>query len=453
MPPKTIPFGSKPLVQNNNALTRPKTIPFGSAPIAPVTNSKMATPIKKPGFFANLLNPTSETTDISPKMSSQQFLSQPKIKQYAQAFVSTLPKDAYDFFIQQPEQFLKSIGEAIPTLASGGKNTPDYGGYVSQANKAIQGGEKPFGLKSLVLPSVETVGSGLATMGLGKDLLPDVNLATGETSPGAILKGAGSLFNKVTGVSDKEALDQTMSSLSKGEKQSVGKTGSNIFGGVKRVATDYEQEVSDTAQPFLSKNMVTSENNIQNEISRISKEEVMPGLQSSSYGLSQGVKTGLVDDLNNISPLDITKSDPVRNGAFNLFKERVSNAVANASNDEELFSIRQDLNGIADTQSGGKIWEQDTGKMNPTQEYWRQAYRKIGDLLKERNPQLADQLDTQSKLFDALEGVQEKTGKLIGKPTAIGKLAKGAAQVAGGAIIAGALGEGAVAGTKKLLGQ
>ena len=95
----------------------------------------------------------------------QEFIAQPLIKQYAQAFIQTLPKSIYDFAIKTPMDFAKSVAEAIPTLATGGKYTPDLGGYVSESKKALEGGAKPFGWEAMAKPELKTLGAGLATLG------------------------------------------------------------------------------------------------------------------------------------------------------------------------------------------------------------------------------------------------------------------------------------------------
>ena len=361
----------------------------------------------------------------SKQMSAQEFTSQPAIKQYAQAFATTLPKSLYQTFIQAPLKGIASTVEAGATLLTGGKYTPNLGGSVSDSKKALTGGAQPFGMKAFVEPAVEGVF--------------DVYMA-GEAAK--TVQGLASAYKAAR--LPAKALDQTMSSISGASKTEAGArtlTGSKLTG-VKPVPTKYETDVAKTAESFIDNNIVKTENNLKQGIKDLSVKEILPGLESSSTNISKGVKTGLIKDLTDIDPIDITKADPAKGSAFNLFKQRVVSAVSNATTDKELFTIRQTLNDVADTQSGGKMWDE-TGKMNPIQEYWRQAYRQIGDLLKERNPQLADQLSTQSKLFDALEGVSEKTGKLIGKASQIGKMTKNIGKAAAvGAV--GAVGAGGV---------
>lgn len=112
----------------------------------------------------NIVNPQQKQETFWGGKTGQEFISQPKIKQYAQAFIATLPKDIYDFAIKTPVEFGKSVAEAIPTLLSGGKKVPDYGGYVSESKKALEEGAKPFGWQAMVKPSLKTAGAGLTTI-------------------------------------------------------------------------------------------------------------------------------------------------------------------------------------------------------------------------------------------------------------------------------------------------
>ena len=145
---------SKPL--NISGSDSGTNINFNPSQSQPVAQTPQTQPEQK--FGATLVG--------GKALSAQEFLAQPKIKQYAQAFVQTLPKDVYDFFIAQPVEFAKSVAEAVPTLATGGKITPNFGGYVSEAKNAAQNNQGL--IKSLVIPAIKTVASGAMVGGEAK---------------------------------------------------------------------------------------------------------------------------------------------------------------------------------------------------------------------------------------------------------------------------------------------
>lgn len=137
------------------------------------------------------------------KMTGQEFLDQPKIKQYAQAFVATLPKDVYDFFIRNPEKFARSVAEVPQTVATLGKNVPDYGGTISDANKVLRGGAKPFGWEAFGAPSLETAATGLSAAQVGNLAVKGIQkgiplVQKGLSGTGAGFKGAGEGLYKAT---------------------------------------------------------------------------------------------------------------------------------------------------------------------------------------------------------------------------------------------------------------
>lgn len=244
------------------------------------------------------------------------------------------------------------------------------------------------------------------------------------------------------GVSDKEALSQVQSSLSNKEKVDAGArklTGSPLTG-VNVEPTNQDLKVAEAARPYLDRNIVNSENNIKNGISQISEQKILPTLDEFSTAVGRDNKTALINSIKDIKPLDITKNDPVRAGVYRDFQDRIINVIANAKDDKELFQARQVLDQLAEQQTNGKIWD-DSGKLIPTQEVWRQGRRVINGFLGNRIPELSENLQTQTLLYDALEGVGEKTGKLIGKAGAIGKFGNKVANYAGkGALTALGLG-------------
>ena len=148
----------------------------------------VATPINKiPETFGSGL-------PFSKSMTGQEFVSQPKIKQYAQAFVRTLPKDVYDFFVEQPIYFAKSVAEALPTLI--GQKTPNFGGAVSESKKALDSGANPFGWEAMAKPELKTLASGLATAEIGNVAIKGIKKATPIIQKGISNVGGG--FRKVS---------------------------------------------------------------------------------------------------------------------------------------------------------------------------------------------------------------------------------------------------------------
>ena len=152
-----------------------------------------------------------------------------------------------------------------------------------------------------------------------------------------------------------------------------------------------------------------------------------------SEGVASSAKNQLVKSVDSINPSLITKNDPVRKGVYEDFKTKVIQSIQNAKTDKELFNARQTIDDLATQETNGKIWEE-SGKLNPIYEFWRQARRVINGDLGNRIPGLEDSLRTQTNLYDALEGIAEKTGKLIGKPgtrQVIGTALKKAAIIGG----------------------
>jgi hypothetical protein len=340
-------------------------------------------------------------------MTGEEFIKQPKYKQYAQAFIATLPKDAADFF-SGVLKLGKGAVEATATLPQVGKvftgekvNVPDLGGYVSQASKALEGGAKPFGWEAMIKPAGETILSGAEAYGMAK-----LVSAYGKMR----------LANK--------ALNQTSSALTKSEKVTAGERivkGSEAFG-VKKVPTSYEKQVAKVAEPYISNNIVKTENNLKNGIEKIAVN-LSNNIDSKSTNLTWKVKKALLDEIDSINPSILTKADPVKNTAFNEFKNRIMTMIGTAKNDSELFEIRKGIDKLVTEETQGKIWEM-SGRLNPIYEMWRNGRKTINNLISQRIPGTSESLKTQSLLYDALDGVAEKVGILVNKPGTVQKVLK-----------------------------
>lgn len=352
-----------------------------------VLNTPMVTklPLKEEKFFGG--------------KTGQEFMNQSKAQQITQAFVATLPKDVYDFAIKSPLDFAKSIAEAIPTIATGGKTTPDFGGYVSEAKKATE--QNKGIVESLAIPAVKTIGSGLEVYGMAKMINAYGKMRLGQKS-----------------------LNQTSSSLSNLEKKTASArtlTGSKLTG-VKEVPGNYSKQVAKIAEPYIDNNIVKTENNLKQGISKIASK-LSADIEKTSQPLNWKAKKALLDEIDNINPTILTKADPVKNKVFNEFKDRILSIIGSAKNDSELFNIRKGIDELATLESGGKMWEE-SGRLNPIYELWRQGRKSINNFVGNRIPGTVESLKTQSLLYDALEGVSEKTGKLLQKPGLIKKVVK-----------------------------
>lgn len=333
-------------------------------------------------------------------MSGQDFVAQPKYKQYAEAFIATLPKDVADYF-SGVLKLGKSVAEVPQTALSVGKEVPDYGGYISQSKKALDKGAKPFGMEAFVKPVAETAISGLEAYGMAKMVDAYGKMKLGQ-----------------------KALNQTSSSLTNLEKKTASArtlTGSPLTG-VKEVPGNYSKQVAKVAEPYISNNIVKTENNLKGGIKTIASK-LSNDIDKVSKPLNQEIKDTLLQEIDNINPTILTKADPVKNTAFNEFKNRIITIIGTAKNDSELFNIRKGLDDLADVESGGKMWEE-SGRLNPIYEQWRQSRKLINNLIENRIPGTASSLKTQSLLYDALEGVAEKTGKLLQKPGIINQVVK-----------------------------
>jgi hypothetical protein len=294
----------------------------------------------------------------------------------------------------------------VPTIATGGQYTPDLGGYVSQSKKALEAGAKPFGWEAMVKPAGQTVIAGVETLGTVKTL---EKLATAYSKL--------NITNK--------ALSQTSSSLSKAERTSASARqlkGQTLVGGVKKVPTAYEKEVAKVAEPYISNNIVKTENNIKNGVTKIASE-LSTNIEKSSKPISAKLQDKLLKEIDNISPTIFTKADPVKNAAFNEFKNKVITTVGTAKNDAELFNVRKLLDNIVDVETQGKVWDVG-GRYNPIYEFWRQGRKTINNVVSGRIPGTVESLKKQSLLYDALEGVSEKTGKLLDQPSKLKQLGK-----------------------------
>jgi len=371
--------------------------------------SKYGTPVNQKKNIVTGNQPSSVTPKITtlPEKeqkffgkTGQEFIAQPKYAQYAQAFIATLPKDAADYF-SGILKLGKGAVEAVPTIATGGKYTPDLGGFVSQSKKALDKGATPFGMEAFVKPVVGTGVAGLEAYGMAKMV-------------GAYSKMK--LANK--------SLNQTSSSLTNIDKKTASArtlTGSRLTG-VKEVAQPYNKQVAKAAEPYISNNIVKTENNLKQGISKIASK-LSDDINKVSKPLDWKNTKSLLDEIDSINPSILTKADPVKATAFNEFKNRVLTIIGTAKNDSELFNIRKGLDELATSETAGKIWEE-SGRLNPIYELWRQGRKVINNDIAGRIPGVSESLKTQSLLFDALDGVAEKTGKLLQKPGLIKQVIK-----------------------------
>lgn len=333
---------------------------------------------------------------IAEGQKAQEFLSKSKPAQITEAFIKTLPETAYEFLLETPLKFTKSVIEAVPTLV--GQKTPNLGGYVSQAKQELQQGATPFGYKAFVKPAVGTAVSGLATLGL--------------------VKGVSSAVSKVKSLgAEKTALQQTMSPLNKKAKIDVfeksGKPGGVVEKGVFKKyrvqPTTSDIKVAQTAQPYIVKNNpVKSIKNINNEISRVSQKEVFPYLKTNKKAISSSEMNILKNQIKEINPADEVLADPVKNNAFKLMIKRVLNRVSNAKDDLNLYEKRIYLDQELKSATNGKIFD-DTGMPKPAYEAFKEARRIINNFITKRLPQgetqFADKLARETDLFLAREGV------------------------------------------------
>jgi hypothetical protein len=333
---------------------------------------------------------------------AQKFLSKSKASQYGEAFIKTLPKSIYEFAIEQPLKFLASTAETVPTIATGGKYTPKLGGFVSQAKGKLQEGAKPFGWKAMGSPALQTVTSGLEVYGYGK-----------------LIRA----YSKMK--LSKKSLNQTSSILKAAQKKAAGarKVAGSKALGVKKVATASDKEIARAAEPYISNNIVKTENNLKGGIEKIATR-LSDDINKSSKPISWKLKKELLEEIDSINPSIMTKADPVNSSAFNQFKEKMLTNIGTAKNDADLFNIRKELDRIVTRETNGKIWT-DSGRFNPIYEVWRGGRGVLNKFTSSRIKGVSESLKKQSMLYDALEGVAEKTGKLIDKPGVIQKTLKG----------------------------
>lgn len=195
----------------------------------------------KKGVINSITNPSPENALVSRDMTGGEFIKQNKAKQYAQAFVNTLPKDAIDFFKYIPQAMAElavSAGE-LPTQVALNKgqamgteyNLPIIGKVKSlqtQAQEAIGtpressdieksiftpkareviNSDKPFSVRSLGIPVLKTISDAAITSGAlksgvnaARNLVGDVNLSTGEVTPGLVEKIPGVIKKEVGNV-------------------------------------------------------------------------------------------------------------------------------------------------------------------------------------------------------------------------------------------------------------
>ena len=176
------------------------------------------------------------------------------------------------------------------------------------------------------------------------------------------------------------------------------------------------------AEPYINNNIVKTETNLKQGIEKIATK-LSDDIAKTSKPLTWKAKQQLLNEIDDINPSILTKSDPVKNTAFNEFKDRILTMIGTAKNDAELFNIRKGIDQLATTESGGKIWEA-SGRLNPIYELWRQGRKSVNNFVSQRIPGVSDSLKTQSLLYDALDGVSEKVAKLINKPGTIQQLLK-----------------------------
>jgi len=146
----------------------------------------------------------------------QQFTSQPMIKQIAQAFVATLPKDFADFFVNAPVKAALSTGEALSLPFTKGKPQgitagqipvinkipgldKNMTGRVSESQQALDTGKKPFGWHSFVSPMIGAAMDGLITAQELKSVVGVSAKLFGDAPLNDLSKGTQGIIPKITG--------------------------------------------------------------------------------------------------------------------------------------------------------------------------------------------------------------------------------------------------------------
>jgi hypothetical protein len=377
-------------------------------------------------------------------------------------FLQALPASAADTILGTSARTIASVSEIPHTLKTGQATQKTYNIPGISPFKSIQSdaantfndvieGNQPLiaGLKPVAESVVGPIDTAATAKGLAqgaKGLFKAIPALIDKVDVRAGGEAAQKGLNKLSDNATKDALKVTRPLVDKKSSitalENAGKPG-GVGANLQTTASSRDLQVADSVKGIVKPNVSAAANNaaINQEISRISEQEIKPFLDKNPAPFNQKTLSAYLDK--SVSIPNYIKADPVLENTYNLTKQSLMDEVAKfPKTTNGLWEARKSFDQVAENQ---------IGKLNPQSEKVsavKQAIldfrRAANDFIAERTPggdaEFKAKLKDLSNKYAARTNIAENNYKLVNKgfferfktqhPTAT-KVIKGAAKVAG----------------------
>ena len=360
--------------------------------------------------------------------------------------------------IGTPAKFITSTIEVPKTIATGKATQKEYKLPGLQPFKSYQSEQETRVGK--IVENQEPLWKSLTPF----LEVPLAGLETAVTISGAVsaIKGGVKTAKAVTtAISEgnkqkafNELVDYVMPSLNKKKTiqafEKAGKPGGvKTEGLLKKITVQPTQKdinVAKSVQGIVNPKVNPVENltSVNNEIARISQNEIRPVLERNPLKVNID---SLGKSLSKIEPPAIMKTDNVLENTYNLVKQRIVQTIqeANPKNAAELWDSRIAIDKMMDDQFGPKLWDPDKNfAIKSAYLDMRQAINKIiaDNLAKKEGVEFVNQMQKLTNMFSARYNVAEGVYKFM-ETNALNRFLKmhpTTSKIVGGAVGGSAIG-------------